>query len=179
MPCAAWMLTLLSMVQARCRTSHGERGVPASSCGPSQVCVRSCRQPRRHTTLCGIADGLVTWVMCVACRRHRVSVVLTEPMEHLGFHGQEVSVKAGFARNYLIPQRKAVYATPENVKVYKLNKPVRSRGPHPRHVVSAGCLTLAHRWCVMRHRSRCLLPRRRTAGPSRARSLCGAPVLLL
>lgn len=43
-----------------------------------------------------------------------MEVILLEKMRNLGALGDTVNVKAGFARNYLIPQAKAVYATKEN-----------------------------------------------------------------
>lgn len=44
-------------------------------------------------------------------------VILLERVTNVGDLGQEVSVKSGFARNYLIPTGKAVRATAENRKV--------------------------------------------------------------
>ena len=41
-------------------------------------------------------------------------VILTQTIESLGIIGSEVEVKPGFARNFLLPQKKAVVATPEN-----------------------------------------------------------------
>jgi|RhiMethySRZTD1v2_1073278.scaffolds.fasta_scaffold154223_2 large subunit ribosomal protein L9 len=43
-------------------------------------------------------------------------VILTEKIAHLGAEADVVKVKAGFARNYLIPQRKAVEITPATLK---------------------------------------------------------------
>lgn len=40
-----------------------------------------------------------------------MQVILLEQIQNLGTLGEEVSVKPGYARNYLIPQRKAVPAT--------------------------------------------------------------------
>lgn len=44
-----------------------------------------------------------------------MEVILLEKMRNLGALGDKVKVKPGFARNYLIPQGKAVYATKDNV----------------------------------------------------------------
>ncbi len=41
-------------------------------------------------------------------------VILTQTIESLGIIGSEVEVKPGYARNYLLPQKKAVAATAEN-----------------------------------------------------------------
>jgi large subunit ribosomal protein L9 len=44
-----------------------------------------------------------------------VDVVLLERVEHLGQMGQVVKVKPGYARNFLLPQRKALRATKANM----------------------------------------------------------------
>jgi large subunit ribosomal protein L9 len=41
-------------------------------------------------------------------------VILTQTIESLGIIGSEVDVKPGYARNFLLPQQKAVAATPQN-----------------------------------------------------------------
>lgn len=46
-------------------------------------------------------------------------VILQEKIAHLGNVGDAVTVKRGFARNYLIPKDKAVMATPENIKLFE------------------------------------------------------------
>src|SRR5579862_9312408 len=40
-------------------------------------------------------------------------------MRNLGALGDKVKVKPGFARNYLIPQSKAVYANPDNLAKFE------------------------------------------------------------
>lgn len=47
-----------------------------------------------------------------------MDVILLERVEHLGQMGEVVHVKPGFARNYLLPQGKAVRATDENRKQF-------------------------------------------------------------
>jgi large subunit ribosomal protein L9 len=44
----------------------------------------------------------------------RMKLILKETIDSLGLIGSEVSVAAGYARNYLLPQNKAVLATPQN-----------------------------------------------------------------
>ena len=44
------------------------------------------------------------------------NVLLREDVENLGARGEIVKVKAGFARNYLLPRNLAVEATPGNVR---------------------------------------------------------------
>jgi large subunit ribosomal protein L9 len=43
-----------------------------------------------------------------------MQVILLERVERLGDMGDEVTVKAGFARNYLLPKHKALRANAEN-----------------------------------------------------------------
>ncbi|MDD2318021.1 MAG: 50S ribosomal protein L9 [Desulfobacterales bacterium] len=43
-----------------------------------------------------------------------VKVILMETVESLGIIGKEVNVADGYARNYLLPRKKAVLATPQN-----------------------------------------------------------------
>jgi large subunit ribosomal protein L9 len=45
-----------------------------------------------------------------------MKVILLEPMENLGDVGAVVSVKPGYARNYLLPRGIAVLATESNLK---------------------------------------------------------------
>ena len=45
-----------------------------------------------------------------------MNVILLDKVENLGNIGDLVKVKAGYGRNYLIPQGKAALATPENLK---------------------------------------------------------------
>jgi large subunit ribosomal protein L9 len=44
-----------------------------------------------------------------------MDVILLEKVGNLGNIGDKVSVKAGFGRNYLIPNEKAVFATSKNL----------------------------------------------------------------
>ena len=43
-----------------------------------------------------------------------MKVILKETISSLGIIGSEVTVADGYARNYLLPQNKAVLATPQN-----------------------------------------------------------------
>jgi large subunit ribosomal protein L9 len=51
-----------------------------------------------------------------------MNVILLEGLGNLGDLGDEVSVKGGFARNYLIPQGKAVRATVENREMFEARR---------------------------------------------------------
>jgi large subunit ribosomal protein L9 len=48
-----------------------------------------------------------------------MKIVLLERIEKLGKLGDVVTVKNGYARNYLIPQKKALRATNENISVFE------------------------------------------------------------
>ena len=48
---------------------------------------------------------------------NNVKVLLRENVNELGRIGDVVDVRSGYARNYLLPQRLAVEATPENIKM--------------------------------------------------------------
>jgi len=51
-----------------------------------------------------------------------MKIILTETIESLGIIGSEVKVAKGYARNYLLPQKKAVPATPENRKMLERDR---------------------------------------------------------
>lgn len=48
-----------------------------------------------------------------------MEVILLEKITNLGNLGDQVKIKAGYGRNYLLPQGKAVAATPEKVKEFE------------------------------------------------------------
>lgn len=48
-----------------------------------------------------------------------MEVILLERVEKLGQMGEVVTVKPGFARNYLLPQKKAMRATKDNVSQFE------------------------------------------------------------
>lgn len=48
-----------------------------------------------------------------------MEVILLESVGKLGSFGDTVKVKAGFARNYLVPQNKALPATKPNIKYFE------------------------------------------------------------
>lgn len=51
-----------------------------------------------------------------------MEVILLEKVDNLGDLGDKVKVKAGYARNYLIPQGKAKYATAENIAEFEARR---------------------------------------------------------
>jgi large subunit ribosomal protein L9 len=48
-----------------------------------------------------------------------VEVILLERVRNLGSLGEKVNVKAGYGRNYLIPEGKAVFATAKNIAKFE------------------------------------------------------------
>ena len=51
-----------------------------------------------------------------------MEVILIENIEKLGKVGDVVKVKAGYARNYLIPKKKVLRANKENLKIFEEKK---------------------------------------------------------
>ena len=51
-----------------------------------------------------------------------MDVILLEKVKNLGDLGDTVKVKSGYGRNFLLPQGKALAATPDNLKVFEARK---------------------------------------------------------
>jgi large subunit ribosomal protein L9 len=51
-----------------------------------------------------------------------MELILLEKIQNLGDLGDLVKVKAGYGRNYLVPQGKAALATKENLEQFKLRR---------------------------------------------------------
>ena len=51
-----------------------------------------------------------------------MEVILLEKVANLGDLGDKVNVKAGYGRNFLLPQRKATAATAENVAAFEARR---------------------------------------------------------
>ena len=51
-----------------------------------------------------------------------MNIILLEKIKKLGDIGDEVRVKSGYARNFLVPNKKALYATSENKKYFEEKK---------------------------------------------------------
>ena len=55
---------------------------------------------------------------------HSVRIILTDDLPNgKAYKGEVLHVKAGFARNHLIPGKMALYATPENFKRLDMEDP--------------------------------------------------------
>lgn len=55
-----------------------------------------------------------------------MKVILKEDISNLGYKDDVVEIKSGYGRNYLIPQKKAVIATPSALKVLAENQKQRA-----------------------------------------------------
>ena len=55
-----------------------------------------------------------------------MEIILLESLDKLGKIGDVVNVKDGFARNYLLPQKKALRANEENKKYYESIKTIHT-----------------------------------------------------
>ena len=51
-----------------------------------------------------------------------MNIILLERIEKLGQMGELVSVKPGYARNFLLPQGKAIFASKQNIKMFEEKK---------------------------------------------------------
>ena len=51
-----------------------------------------------------------------------MEVILLDKLAHLGGLGDKVKVRNGYARNYLLPQKKAVMATKENLAKFEAQR---------------------------------------------------------
>lgn len=55
---------------------------------------------------------------------HTVRIIALEDLPHgKAYKGDVVHVRAGYARNHLVPLKQAVYATPQNFKKYDISDP--------------------------------------------------------
>ena len=54
-----------------------------------------------------------------------MNIILTEKVNNLGNLGDIVHVKPGYARNYLLPQGKAIRATKENIEIFEKERSKR------------------------------------------------------
>lgn len=66
-----------------------------------------------------------------------MKVVLLETIEGVGSVGQEVKVKDGYARNYLIPKGMALRASDSNIKAFKdkIQSRIRSEAKSKEHAL--------------------------------------------
>jgi large subunit ribosomal protein L9 len=65
-----------------------------------------------------------------------MEVILMEGIKRLGALGEKVKVKAGFARNFLVPQGKAVLATGKNMQKFEERRAELERIEAEKHVAA-------------------------------------------
>ncbi|XP_021569809.1 39S ribosomal protein L9, mitochondrial isoform X2 [Carlito syrichta] len=70
--------------------------------------------------------------------KENLELILTQSVEELGVRGDLVSVKKSVGRNQLLPQGLAVYASPENRKLFEEEKLLRQEGKLERLQTKAG-----------------------------------------
>ena len=59
-----------------------------------------------------------------------MKVILKQDVEKLGKAGDVVKVAPGYGRNYLIPKRFALEATPGNIKITEMERVAQARHDH-------------------------------------------------
>jgi len=83
-----------------------------------------------------------------------MKVILLEQVEKLGRPGDQVEVADGYARNFLIPQRKAVAATPAHVKsLDHLLRQNKGQEDRLRHAAGAMAARIAEASCVIKRQA--------------------------
>jgi large subunit ribosomal protein L9 len=97
--------------KAKAKKSHKTTG-KADPAKPAAIPVATVRQPgveRRRTHPTRAKDG-------------QMQVLLTGAVPHFGQPGDVVKVRPGFARNYLLPQGLATFATPHNLRIVEKHR---------------------------------------------------------
>ncbi|XP_006861498.1 PREDICTED: 39S ribosomal protein L9, mitochondrial [Chrysochloris asiatica] len=74
--------------------------------------------------------------------KDKLELILTQSVDELGVRGDLVSVKKSVGRNQLLPQGLAVYASPENKKLFEEEKLLRKEGKLERIQTKAGEATV-------------------------------------
>ncbi|XP_042294794.1 39S ribosomal protein L9, mitochondrial [Sceloporus undulatus] len=71
-----------------------------------------------------------------------LKLILTQTVEGVGNRGDVVSVDKSFGRNKLLAEDKAVYASPENLKIFEEEKQLRLEGKLPKLQTHTGVKTV-------------------------------------
>ena len=98
--------------QGQRRDQGEEGGGRRTTPGPTTVVVPTVRQPgverrKNHPT---------------RAKNGHMEVLLTQAVPHFGQPGDLVKVRPGFARNYLLPQGMATFATPHNLRIVEKHR---------------------------------------------------------
>src|SRR5579884_1812151 len=88
----------VSMSLRRCSAGRSWRSRSSACSRAGSVCVTAL-PPKEHVSM--------------------VDLILLERVEKLGQMGQVVKVRPGYARNYLLPQKKALRATKQNLSYFE------------------------------------------------------------
>ncbi len=67
-----------------------------------------------------------------------MKVILFENIDSLGTAGEIINVKSGYARNYLIPKKLAVPATPSNMRVLHSRKSIFEKKAKEKEIGALG-----------------------------------------
>ena len=79
-----------------------------------------------------------------------MDIILLERVEKLGNIGDVVSVKAGYARNFLLPKRKALRASAENKKLFEAQRAqIEADNQKKREAASANAGKIAGKTVVL------------------------------
>ena len=65
-----------------------------------------------------------------------IELILLERVENLGQMGQVVKVRPGFARNFLLPQKKALRATKDNLAYFDKQWAFERESQHRRRLAT-------------------------------------------
>lgn len=101
--------------KAKPKVKHGAKSkskAASAKASPSTPVVSAVRQPgveRRRNHPMRSKDGYM-------------QIILTHNVPHCGVTGDLVKVRPGFARNYLIPQGLATFATPHNLRIVEKHR---------------------------------------------------------
>src|SRR5690348_2351959 len=84
-------------------------------CSPGRLSRRRSLASWRAASGCGTA-------FCPKEQASMVDLILLERVPKLGQMGQIVKVKPGYARNFLLPRKKAMRATKENLAYFETRR---------------------------------------------------------
>ena len=84
-----------------------------------------------------------------------MDIILLERVGNLGTIGDVVTVKDGYARNFLLPNKKALRANKANKEVFEANRERLEKENEERRAAAAKFLDVGHTVCSSRRRLEC------------------------
>lgn len=82
-----------------------------------------------------------------------MEIILRDHVEHVGKRGDVVKVADGYARNYLLPRKLALHATPANMKVVERQRKIADvQEAAEKSGAEALAVRMTHAECLMRRR---------------------------